>query len=343
MHTQSQQTGGGPSVPHALLTMGEREEIRAGIERGESFAQIARILDRPTSTISREVGKNGGTKKYSATRAHDQARRKRRRPKTPKLLANPRLRDEVHRRLKEEKLSPEVISRQLIEEGIGSVSTETIYSSIYAQGLRGLPAGLHKSLHRSRRCRKHRRKNGEPTGKASPLGVFNLIHLRPSIASLRTQIGHWEGDLILGAANRSAVVTLIDRASYYAILGELPFGHNADEVLLTLTQMFSRVPEELRRTLTWDQGREMARHAEMSKHVGIDIFFCDPHSPWQRPSNENFNGLVRRWLPKGSDLSVHSQADLDVIANRINNMPRRNINYDTAADRYNLAVVALTA
>jgi len=330
-------------VPDTALTRDEREEIRVALERNEPYAQIGKMLGRATSTISREVKRNGGRKRYSATRADDRARKKRRRPKTPKLEANPRLRDEVCRRLKDEKLSPDVISRQLCEEGIGSVSTETIYSSIYAQGRAGLPAGLHKSLHRARRCRKHRRTDGEQTTRPGPLGVFDLIHLRPPIASRRTQVGHWEGDLILGARNASAIVTLIDRASYHAMLGELPFGHSAEEVMFTLTQLFSHVPEELRRTLTWDQGREMARHKEMSEHVGIDTYFCDPHSPWQRPSNENFNGLVRRWLPKGSDLSIHTQSDLDVIAHRINTMPRRNIDYDTAADRYNLAVVALTA
>lgn len=329
-------------MPDTALTREEREEIRVGLERSESYAQIARVLERAPSTISREVRRNGGPKRYSATHSDDRARHERRRPKTPTLLANSQLRDEVHRRLKYERLSPDVISRQLCEEGIGSVSTETIYSSIYAQGRRGLPAGLHKSLHRSHRCRKHRGKDREQTTRPSPLGVFNLVHLRPASASRRVEVGHWEGDLILGARNASAVVTLIDRASYQAMLGELPLGHCADEVLLTLTQLFSRVPEELRRTLTWDQGREMARHKEMSEHVGINTYFCDPHSPWQRPSNENFNGLVRRWLPKGSDLSIHTQADLDVIANRINTMPRRNIDYDTAADRYNLAVVALT-
>lgn len=326
----------------AALSREEREEIRAGLERSESFGEIAKSLGRAKSTISREVRKNGGRAKYSATRADDRAHQKRRRFKVAKLVADPRLRDEVHRRLKDEKLSPDVISKQLCEEGLGYISTETIYSAVYAQGGRGLPSGLHKSLHRQRRCRKHRSKNGEQTARPSPLGAFNLIHVRPAIANRRTEVGHWEGDLILGARNASAVVTLIDRASYQAMLGELPVGHNADEVFLTLTQMFSRVPDELRRTLTWDQGREMARHAEMAEHVGIETYFCDPHSPWQRPSNENFNGTVRRWLPKGSDLSVHTQGDLDVIANRINTMQRRNIGYDTAADRYNLAVVALT-
>ena len=327
----------------AALSREEREEIRAGLERDESFGEIGRSLGRAKSTISREVRKNGGRKKYSATRSDDWAQQKRRRFKVAKLVSDLELRDEIHRRLEDEKLSPDVISRQLFEEGLGQISTETIYQSIYAQGRRGLRAGLHKSLHRQRRCRKHRRKDGEQTARPSPLGVFNTIHLRPAIANRRTEVGHWEGDLILGARNASAVVTLVDRASYLAMLGELPVGHNADEVLLTLTQMLSRVPDELRRSLTWDQGREMARHVEMSERVGIETYFCDPHSPWQRPSNENFNGLVRRWLPKGSDLSVHTQADLDVIAHRINTMPRRNIDYDTAADRYNLAVVALTA
>lgn len=328
-------------MPETGLSRDDREEIRVGIERDESFARIARTLGRPTSTVSREVARNGGRGKYSATRAGERARHARRRPKTPVLVAHPDLGAEVTRRLREEKLSPGVISQQLCEEGVGKVSTETIYCAIYAQGGRGLPAGLHRSLHRRRRCRRHRRKavGSERTG---PLGRFSSIHTRPAIARLRTQVGHWEGDLIIGARNASAVVTLIDRASRYALLGELPLGHTAEEVALTLTQLFDRVPHELRRTLTWDQGREMALHAEMSAYCGIETFFCDPHSPWQRPTNENFNGLIRRWLPKGTDLSVHTQEDLDVIANRVNTMPRRRLDHDTAADRYHLAVVALT-
>ena len=149
--------------------------------------------------------------------------------------------------------------------------------------------------------------------------------------------------MILGAANGSAVVTLIDRATYFGMLGVLPFGHDAGEVLYTLCDLFDRIPEELRRTLTWDQGREMARHHETSEIVGIDTYFCDPHSPWQRPSNENYNGLIRRWLPKGSDLSIHTQADLDVIANRVNTMPRRSLDWDSALERYSREAVALTA
>jgi IS30 family transposase len=340
---QPQRPLGEHIVPGNALQREDREEIQAGLSANESFTDIAKSLGRSPSTISREVGKNGGRKSYRASSAQEGADGLRLRPKDSKLALNQLLCDEVARRLRVEKLSPYVISRQLANEGFGLVSHETIYSSIYAQGTRGLPSGLHKSLHRHHRCRKPRTQTETRTTRSSPLAPYNRIHDRPAIATKRTEVGHFEGDLILGAANGSAVVTLIDRASYFCLLGELPFGHDAGEVLFALTTMFDRIPPELRKTLTWDQGREMTRHAEMSNIVDIKTYFCDPHSPWQRPSNENFNGTVRRWLPKGTDLSVHSQADLDVIANRINAMPRRLLDHGCALDRYADAVVALTA
>lgn len=329
-------------MARTALSREDREEIYAGLKAGELQTDIAKSIGRHRSVISREVARNGGRKKYTASVAQARADEQRKRPKVPKLVADEQLCDDIARRLKSEKLSPGVIAHQLSKEGRGSISHETIYRSIYAQGRQGLPPGLHRSLHRSHRCRKHRSAPGQRTTRRSPLGVFKSIHDRPAIAAKRRQVGHWEGDLILGAANGSAVVTLIDRASYFCMLGELPLGHDASEVLFTLSELFDQIPSELRRTLTWDQGREMARHQEMSDIVGIDIYFCDPHSPWQRPSNENFNGTVRRWLPKGTDLSMHTQADLDVIANRINTMPRASLGWDSALSRYSAQAVALT-
>ena len=163
------------------------------------------------------------------------------------------------------------------------------------------------------------------------------------IASARTETGHFEGDLIIGARGASAIVTLIDRASRYNLIGDLPEGHDATSVLACCIELLERVPARLRRTLTWDQGTEMARHDDLAGAVGIDVFFAEPHSPWQRPSNENFNGLLRRYVGKGTDLGVYSQQDLDKISHRINTMPRRIHQWDSAADHYNAAVVALTA
>jgi len=182
----------------------------------------------------------------------------------------------------------------------GSISHESIYRGIYAHGTRGLRRGLHERLHRRRRCRKHRSKGGQPVEKKSPLGQFSPIATRPPIALERTEVGHLEGDLITGAYNRSAIVTVFDRTSRHVWLAEFPDDHGAEATLAALCEILGRIPEPLRRTLTWDQGREMARHQELAELCGIDIYFCDPHSPWQRPTNENGNGLLRRYVGKGT-------------------------------------------
>lgn len=324
------------------LLLWEREEIRVGIEGDESLARIGRRLGRSPSTVCREVARNGGREAYRAAKADRRARRQRRRPKVPKLVADSELAAHVTRRLKTDKASPQTIFRDLIGQGAeATVSHETIYRAVYAHGKEGLEKGLHVHLHRRRRCRKRRRMPNQPP-KASPLGAFRPIRLRPAGVAERVEAGHWEGDLIIGANNRSAVVTLIERVSRYNLLGDLPEGATADCVLACLVELCQRIPEGLRRTLTWDQGREMARWAHLEAAVGVDVYFADPHSPWQRPVNENFNGLARRWLPKGTDLSVHTQDDLDHISRNINTIPRRSLNWDTATDRYH-ALVATTA
>lgn len=259
--------------------------------------------------------------------------RKRHRPKLTPFKASPGLAHHVETRLRALD-SPTTIAIELARSG-GidglTVSPETIYQGIYAQGRRGLAAGLGGCLRRKRRRRRPRVRAGEPP-KPSPLGSFNLIGLRPEIAALRSEVGHVEGDLIIGAGGRSAVVTLVDRMSRYNLLGELPHGHDATSVLTCLTGLLERVPDQLRRTLTWDQGREMARHLELAQITNIDVFFAEPHHPWQRPSNEAFNGLVRRYVGKGTNLAVYSQADLDAISHRINTMPRRIHNWRSVAD-----------
>jgi transposase, IS30 family len=328
----------------AVLSAEEREEIRVGCAGGESFALMARTLGRSTSTVSEEVRRNGGRHRYCAVAAEKRAVKQRCRPKSTKFQSNRALADHV-----EDKLaaldSPTTIAIELARAGGISgdtVSAESIYQAVYGHGTRGLVAGLSHCLHRQRRRRKRRCRAGETPKRASPLGSFNLIGLRPEIAWERSEFGHFEGDLIIGERGRSAIVTLIDRASRYNLIGDLPEGHDATSVLACCIELIERLPEELRKTLTWDQGTEMARHPDLAAAVGIDVFFAEPHSPWMRPTNENFNGLLRRYVGKGTDLSIYSQQDLDRISHRINTMPRRIHQWESAADRYNAAVVALT-
>ena len=332
-------------MPGTALSVEEREEIRIGLEAGESFAELARALGRPTSTISREVARNDGRRVYRAVTAERRAVRKRHRQKLTLFQAIPGLAAHVEARLRALD-SPTTIAIELARAG-GidglTVSAETIYQGIYARGARGLAAGLGGCLHRKRRRRRPRVRAGEVPKAAGPLGQFNLIGLRPEIAALRSEVGHFEGDLIIGEGGRSAVVTLVDRMSRYNLLGRLPHGHDATSVLTCLTGLLEQVPDQLRRTLTWDQGREMARHPELAAIAGIEVFFAEPHHPWQRPSNEAFNGLLRRYVGKGTNLAVYSQTDLDAISYRLNTMPRRIHNWRSAADCYNPAVVALTA
>lgn len=328
-------------MPGKALSLSEREEIRAGLERRESFTAIGDRLGRPTSTVAREVDRNGGRREYRAVMADAAAASRRCRPRRTKFQQNNALADAVEAGLAE-KLSPMVIARGIADLGGATVCHETIYAAVYAHGRRGLAAGLHRNLHRQRRCRRRRRPDSNEPVKTGPLGLFNLIGTRPDIAD-RSVVGHWEGDLILGAFGRSAVVTLVERATRFNLLADLPEGHGAEAVLAALVELLDRVPAGLRRTLTWDQGREMARHHQLDEIVGIDVFFAEPHSPWQRGSNENFNGLVRRWLPKSTNLSIYSQTDLDVISHRINAMPRRLHAWESAAERYDAALVAMAA
>ncbi len=314
----------------------EREEIRVGLDRSDSFADIARSLGRPTSAVSREVKVNGGRTRYSAVRAGRRAARKRARPRPTVFQADPALAGRVAVQLAE-KDSPMTIA---IAEGI---SHETIYQGIYANGQRGLAAGLGRHLHRRHRHRKARPRGGESSKKASPLGLYKGIALRPEAAEGRGEVGHLEGDLIIGEAGASAVVTMIDRASSFAMLGSLEDGHTADEVASRVEMLLRRLPPEARRTLTWDQGREMAHWPQLEELSGVSVYFADPHAPWQRPVNENFNGLVRRWLPKGTNLSIYTQDDLEAIAMQINSIPRRSLGWDCAYTHHYDAIVALTA
>jgi len=330
-------------MPGEALSLSERVQIEVDVAAGELNGAIAEGLGRSPSTISREFTRNGGRAGYQAIAADARAQRQRRRPKPTCFQANPALAAHVVARLRALD-SPMTISIELAR-GVYphlsvTVSPETIYQGIYGRARRGLPHGLFACLHRRRGQRRHRREAGKPL-RPSPLGQFNLIGTRPAIAAARVEVGHLEGDLILGSNCRSALATVFDRTSRYVWLGQLRAGHTAERVLYSLIELLDRIPPGLRRTLTWDQGTEMARHVELAQITGIDIYFADPHSPWQRPTNENGNGLLRRYVGKGTDLKAYSQADLRQLERRLNTMPRRSLNWSTAQDVYSRAV-ALT-
>jgi IS30 family transposase len=308
------------------LSLAEREEIGRGLVRGQSLAAIGRGLGRPTSTVCREVRAGGGRDRYRAWRAHDRAYHKARRPKTAKLDC-PRLVAQVSEWL-EQWWSPEEIARRLPiefpDDPMMRVSHETIYQSLYVQGRGELRRELARCLRSGRAQRRPRHRGESDRGRIS---AMVMISERPAEADDRAVPGHWEGDLIMGKLNRSAVGTLVERSTGYVCLLHLPDGKDALAVNAAMGRAVAKLPGQLFRTITWDQGKEMARHAEFTVATGIQIYFCDPHSPWQRPSNENTNGLLRQYLPKGSDLSTASEADLDAIARSLNNRPRKRLGF----------------
>jgi IS30 family transposase len=311
----------------ARLSAAEREEIRSGLDAGESFRAIAGRLGRAPSTVSREVSANGGPKAYQGWRAHRRASDLARRPKVAKLAGCPRLRAQVEAWLEDELWSPVQISAQLRvefpDDPMMRVSPETIYQSLYVQGRGALRKELAACLRTGRAIRRNRSRI-EKRGR-----IPDMVNIseRPAEVEDRAVPGHWEGDLIIGKDNASAVGTLVERATRYVMLLHLPGDHTAETVRTVMAAKIKTLPEHLRRSITWDQGAEMAQHATFTVDTGIDIYFCDPHSPWQRGSNENTNGLLRQWMPKGTDLSVHTEADLDTIAYKLNNRPRQTLGW----------------
>ena len=318
----------------------EREEILVGLRAGESLSAIARQLGRSASTVSREVSVNGGPAAYSAWSAHQRARLKVRRPKPCKLRAG-RLRDEVARRLLE-LWSPDEIARRLPLDFPDNpemrVSHETIYQSLFVQGRGELRRELARCLRSGRTCRKRR---GAIDRRGRIPGMVNISE-RPAEVTDRAVPGHWEGDLILGEGGRSAVGTLVERTTRLVLLLHLGDSRSAVNVEAAMRKAVATLPEELRRSITWDQGAEMSTHASFTTATGIPIYFCDPHAPWQRGSNENTNGLLRQYLPKGTDLSKHSTTDLKRIQRSLNDRPRKTLEYMTPSEAY-AQVVALTA
>jgi IS30 family transposase len=326
------------------LTLADREEIRAGLERGESLAVIGRRIRRPTSTVSREVARNGGRAGYQAWAAERRADELARRPKVSKLAVDGELRSFVIEGL-QQRWSPQQIAARLKEEFPDRpemrVSHETIYQSLFIQARGQFRRELTAQLRSGRTHRVTRSAAGEPGRPRRISGMINISE-RPAEVEDRAVPGHWEGDLLVGSRSQSAIATLVERSTRYVLLARLDGRHDAVTTCAALTNTIGKLPVELRRSLTWDQGVEMAAHAAFTIATDVAVYFCDPHSPWQRGSNENTNGLLRQYFPKGTDLSGFTQDDLDTVARELNGRPRMTLAWKTPAEKLNELVATIT-
>ena len=313
------------------LSLAEREEISRGLARDESLRSIADRLGRAPSTVSREVRINGGHLGYRANVGHRASRRRAKRPKTRKLTECPRLREAVEDKL-ELWWSPSQISRWLVraypDDQEMRVSHETIYQSLFVQGRGTLRKELWRSLRTGRAVR---RPQGRPGSTKGQIRDMVMISQRPAEVEDRAVPGHWEGDLIIGT-HKSAIGTLVERHTRYVMLFQVP-DNTAESVRVALTDTIKGLPKHLWKSLTWDQGKEMAQHATFTVDTGVQVYFCDPKSPWQRGSNENTNGLLRQYFPKGTDLSVHTQEDLNQAAYSLNTRPRQTLGDMTPSEK----------
>ena len=323
------------------LTLAEREEVSRGLEAGVSLRTIARHLKRAPSTISREVRRNGGRRRYRAARSDQAAWDRARRPKPCKLARRPTLCHTISVKL-ERKWSPQQIAgwlkREHPDNESARVSHETIYRSLFIQARGVLKKELLAHLRVTRAIRRSRHASLKHDGLGQIKDAIS-IRERPATVEDRAIPGHWEGDLIAGSKN-SFIATLVERHSRYVMLAKVGNKETAT-VVAALAQQVQHLPRELRRTLTWDRGKELADHKRLSLATDLDIYFCDPHSPWQRGTNENTNRLLRQYFPKGTDLSVHSQDKLNAVARELNERPRKTLNYFSPAEKFDECVVAI--
>ncbi|HEY7656436.1 MAG TPA: IS30 family transposase [Burkholderiales bacterium] len=323
------------------LTLSEREEISRGVAAGRSLRSIAALLGRASSTVSREIRRNGGRRGYRAGEADEAARDRARRPKICRLVQNRALARIVAEKLQLE-WSPEQIAGWLKRKFPGDenyqVSHETIYRSLFIQARGALKKELLGHLRRTRAMRRSR----HHTQKSDDHGrITDTVSIRERPASVedRAVPGHWEGDLLFGSHN-SQIATLVERHTRYVMLAQVG-GKDTETVINALIKHAHSLPRELYQSLTWDRGKEMAEHKRFTLATDIKVYFCDPQNPWQRGSNENTNGLLRQYFPKGTDLSVHSQAQLNAVARRLNERPRKTLDYETPAERFGQCVASV--
>ena len=323
------------------LTLAEREEISRGLVRDLSLRTIASRLGRAPSTISREVNRNGGLQHYRASRADQTAWDRAHRPKPCKLASEPALSRRVASKLRAH-WSPEQIAgwlkRTYPEQENHQVSHETIYKTLFIQARGALKKELQQHLRSQRAIRRSRHASQKGDGKGQIKDMVS-IRERPAAVENRAVPGHWEGDLLIGTHN-SQIATLVERHTRYVMLVKVP-NKDTETVISALIRQAHKLPSELYKSLTWDRGKEMSDHQRFTLATDIQVYFCDPQSPWQRGSNENTNGLLRQYFPKGTDLSVHSQAKLNAIARQLNERPRKTLGFETPAERFNACVALI--
>ena len=338
-------TGGIRPAPRSrgrwALTLAEREEISRAVVAGHSMRSIAAQLGRAPSTISREIKRNGGQEGYRASRADQAAWDRGRRPKAGKLAANRVLARLVAGKLQRQ-WSPEQVAgwlkRTYPDDTSRQVSPETIYRSLFIQARGALKKELVAHLRRSRVMRRSRH-HTQKTDDHGRITDTVSISERPANVEDRAVPGHWEGDLLFGSKN-SQIATLVERQTRYVMLVKVA-GKDTETVIDALIKNARKLPDELYQSLTWDRGKEMADHKRFTLATDIKVYFCDPQNPWQRGSNENTNGLLRQYFPKGTDLSGYSQAKLNAVARRLNERPRKTLNYETPAERFHQTVASI--